>query len=286
MFYSAKDLSAYFQEKGVPGWAFHQRTKIPSADIKSTRKFLRAFHEDIRMRNDNAWHNKSGVEIYKFLRPWDVVEKLASFEPPVGDYGIGVEVECGFNAIEYSREARAFVSRWHNVAVDTEGSYYGTETTFKPILLSKLSSKSQCMRYVAKLGEMQQECKLNIGEYDGTHVNVSIGGVNDNFIDEGEVEDVMGYLTSAQNLKYFGRTSPYGYAFGRWTANSKPFVEWKLFRTTTDPEVLRRYIHTAVALTELFRSTYTGVPSYEGDTYDVSRDMLIETLEKTYNKYA
>ena len=36
----------------------------------------------------------------KWYRPWFVVPKLRDFAPPEGDYGIGVEIELGFNTLE------------------------------------------------------------------------------------------------------------------------------------------------------------------------------------------
>lgn len=204
----------------------------------------------------------------KWLRPWTVVPKLCDFIPNDGDFGVGVEVEYGFIGINAARTIANKIKNWRYITLDWEGGEYPIEVTFPPVLLSKLSKKSQVLRYIALLNDNKRLLhKHRPSALVGTHVCVSHRGR----LDRDRclaVNNLLNGLRRGQAIKYFGRV-PYGYGYNR-----AKFVEWKLFDSTTDVEVVKRYINIAVALTDLVYAT--DVP--------INAQTVGEALEYGYNR--
>lgn len=233
--------------------------------LAEARRILRVVKERIATQS----HNRPG----KWYRPWEVVPEIRDFKAPEGDYGIGVEVEYDFVSRAAACQIAREIVNWKNVAIDTEGGYYGIEVTFSPFLYSKMTPERQVFRYLKLLKENEALTRQHGRDtyISGTHVNVSLGG--DRIHDWRRLDvinRVLDYeLTRDQQTKYFGR-EPYG--FGN---DMDKYVEWKLFYSQPDWKVLRRNINIAVALTEL---------SARDNRTPITYESVLETLETAYNK--
>lgn len=223
----------------------------------------------------------------KIARPWDVVPRLRDFLAPEGDYSVGLEVEYGFDTADSARETISFVANWKNVCLDREGGTYGVETTFPPMLFSKITNNKPVFRYLRHLKEKEDRLAHHLGRV-GTHVNVGSwqGGFRTELL--GALSDALSRRTSDDDKrKYFGRM-PYGYLYQRGN-----YVEYKLFNSTTDVAAVRRYINVAVSLTKLldqYRNAeirYGVDPVYSGRSDNgastFSREDVFAALERGYN---
>jgi hypothetical protein len=212
--------------------------------------------------------------IGKWYRPWLVVPELANFSAPAGDWGVGVEIELGFRSRPAAQQVAKFLSNWKHVALDYEGGTHPIEATFPPVLYSKFNSKSQPARYLKYLAANQHLVHDHSGSnYIGTHVNISKGGSRRDIISYPRLADLSqvmhGELTEGEKLKYFGRRVPYKYA----RTDDGSFIEFKMFNSSTNWKVLRRYVNVAVALADL---------AYSSDIIDVAS--VRAALDKGYNK--
>lgn len=220
----------------------------------------------------NKIANRDPAGVSKWYRPWHVVPELENWSAPVGDYGVGVEIELGFRSIEAARQVANHVKNWKYITLDFEGGAIPIEATFPPTKYSTFGTKSQAVRYVKYLEGNSGLVTPHDGRNRavGTHVNVSKGGV----IDYSQYGSRTNYvnnilenrLSSTQQNKYFGRR-PYGYIYNRGR-----FYEMKLFNSVTDPATLRRYVNIAVSLMELIT-----------DTREISTESVVEALERGYN---
>lgn len=238
--------------------------KLTAAALKKIKDGMCAYEPTVAFSADRY----NSVGLYKFTRPWDVVDKLKRFTVPEGDFSVGVEVEYGFTNTAAASCVITFVRNWRHVTCDREGGAYGVETTFPPTLYSKLNSKSQVFRYVKFLQEHQHLLADHWGHV-GTHINVGYG----RSCDSARLLSMNIHLQGLSNelkVKYFGRR-PYGYGHRRGTATNH-WVEWKLFNSTPDPEAVRRYINIAVSLTKLLRD---GGP--------ITSESVVAALEAGYN---
>lgn len=202
----------------------------------------------------NSSNNSYRISLYKIRRPWNVVPALRDFRPPVGDFGVGVEVEYGFVSEPAAKEVMYHVRNWKHVALDREGGFHGVETTFPPILYSKMSKRDKPFRYLDYLAANQHLTVPHAGMV-GTHINISAhNGINRERI--WQMNNVLAALTSEQYQRYFNRM-PYGFINERNenAESSLGYVEMKLFNSTTCSTTLRRYINIGVALVELLTST-------------------------------
>lgn len=190
----------------------------------------------------------------KFIRPWHVVPKLRDFRPPQGDYGVGVEVEYGFRSHAAASTTVMHIKNWKYIAVDAEGGTYGVETTFAPVLYSKLNKKSQCFRYLDYLASSNDVIEHDPTARVGTHVNVSAHTRLDGNRCESVASTIRHSLTQEAQIRFFGRPRPYGCGVVRDTVSGHNYIEWKLFNSTTDSKKLREYINVAVSLTKLVES--------------------------------
>lgn len=253
---------AFLQQcKGKGGRYDKKRT---AAALKRIKDGMCAYEPSVAFSTDH----RDTVGLYKFTRPWDVVDKLRRFTVPEGDFSVGVEVEYGFANREAASCVITFVRNWRHVTCDREGGTYGVETTFPPTLYSKLNRKSQVFRYVKFLQEHQHLLTNHWGQV-GTHINVGYGGVCDSS-GLNAVNNRLMALSEELKAKYFGRR-PYGYGYRRGTPGNN-WVEWKLFNSTPDPEAVERYINIAVSLTKLVR-----------DSGPITDESVAAALEAGYN---
>lgn len=288
MFFSANELYDYFKHdchmRDGQEWDWFE-VKFNKTNV---RKLLAAVRKGIVDRHSAIDFGNECVDLYKWLRPWDVVPKLRNFTPPEGDYGIGVEVEMGFNSEDDASFIANKIKNWKYVAIDVEGGSWPIEATFAPVLYSKLSSKTQVFRYLKLLTQHSDKVhKHDEAHMVGTHINVSKGGAGYAaesrrrrmyFALLSQMISVPTYERDCQDLgnnpltrdecyKYFNRI-PYGGCYSRST-----HIEYKLFNSTTDVKALRRYINIAVSLTDLLYSTDP-----------INHDSVRAALEAGYNK--
>jgi len=248
---------------------YHRRNHKVS--LNAARKALARIKNSVVTREPTIRIPQGGsYSVVKWLRPWDAVPHLKRFEVPEGDYGIGVEVEYGFQTLDSARLIARTIKNWKYVALDFEGGMNGIETTFAPVLYSKLNKNSQCFRYL-KLLQQNHNLLYNhdTRQMVGTHVNVS---THDNaFYGISQMNGILrDQLTFDEKFKYFGR-EPYSYLHGQGR-----FIEFKLFNSVAEPDRLRQYIDEAVELTKLLECANSG-PMF-------SVDNVRAALERGYNK--
>lgn len=237
--------------------------------LSKVQRYVKAAKEGILRRDGYINFEGNSTSLYKWFRPWEVVPKLRDFSPPVGDYGIGVEVEMGFTSRDASRSIARKIGGWKNIALDLEGGDHPIEATFPPVLLSKLSNRSQVFRYLKLLRDNDElVVRHSPSAMVGTHINVSKGGVEEIDFDRGyQVDYIIEDLDHDLKEKYFGR-NPYG-----GCESQGSYIEYKLFDSTTDSKALRKYINVAVALTDLIC-----------DNTQINEHSVIAALETGYNK--
>lgn len=246
--------------------------------LKQARSFMRLVRKSIVERDMQPCVNGYDycLSLYKWLRPWVVVPKLRDFAPPPGEYGVGVEVECGFINDAAASFIADKIKNWKYVAIDYEGGDYPIEATFPPFIYSKMrNDRTQALRYIKLLSDNSNLIDSRYeDDYVGFHVNVSKGGADGTCVRFSEARlDHINYaldeLSDMENFKYFNRR-PYGKLYSR---GGNRWVEMKLFDSTTDVATARRYIHTAVALADLL---------YSGRA--ITAESVRAALEAGYNK--
>lgn len=238
--------------------------------LKEARNIMREVKQRMVARDVSYFDGRAGLT--KWFRPWDVVPELKEFTPPEGDYGIGIEVELGFTSRANVQHIANIIKDWKYIALDEEGGSFPLEVTFPPLLYSKLSSKSQPMRYLKLLKENEARIyRHSPGNLVGTHVNVSKGGVSfTRYANRvGAMHSALSGLDTTLEVRYFGRR-PYGYIY---IQGGGKHLEFKLFNSTIDTAVLRRYIDISVALTDLIAGTE-----------EITHTSLVAALERGYNK--
>ena len=272
MFYSAETLYNFYKTECYAPYYLRDRPSYGSPVSKSkVKKYVKACKASILSRDTHLGEEFDYDYVGKWTRPWDVVPSLRNFKPPVGDYGIGVEVEMGFTSLENAQYISKAISNWRHITIDEEGGAYPLEVTFPPFLYSKLSAKSQPCRYLKLLKKESYRVARHYTDAEvGTHVNVSKGGV-ERFRERRiyTVSDILERLPKRLEHKFFGRT-PYGYGN---ICGKESVIEWKLFNSVTDYKVLKRYINIAVALTDVVASDV-----------EITKEVVMNALNNGYNK--
>lgn len=283
MYFTAKQLQRYLRSRSnseslsyslhhmMPGVVRPAWLGYTSYSLEECRAILREVHRRIASRNIEL----VGNGLTKWLRPWDVAPEISRLNPQPGDFTVGVEVEMGFNSVAHAHEVAKKLIKMHYVTLDWEGGTFPIEATFPPFLYSKLSNRTQVVRYTSMLsGELSQYVSPHRGAYVGTHVNVGTPAMRNMARGRlGQANNVLEYLGDELHRRYFSRR-PYGYGYRMGGATSvAQWIEWKLFLSTTDPRRLRGYIHTAVELTRLVTS---GEP--------IDRVSVIRSLETGLRK--
>lgn len=274
MFFSARELFNYVSTTDIH--MSYITGFMPASDpvrnksrrqltFKEVKKCLEYTRRQIVTREGHFPH--------KWLRPWDVVPHLKNFRAPEGDFGIGIEIEYGFNTTEDFQYIANKIKDWKYIAMDYEGDHVPLETTFQPTLYSQFGPNSQAMRYLYLL--KREEARLaTTGINVGTHVNVScsvpmtayghrVGPVlrytalvyhsGESYINSGTVNGCLLNLTREEKLRYFNR-EPYGYI------DKQPYgLEFKLFHSEPDPKQLVKYVEVSVALQRLLIDTTTPI---------------------------
>lgn len=270
MFFSAKELF------NANGHMFVLSYELEDFDgrnapvtLSRVKKYVSACKKAILERETML--DQGFIDLYKWHRPWDVVPKLREFSAPEGEYAVGIEVEMGFNSRSDASFIAKKVQHWKYIALDYEGGDEPIEATFPPFLYNKMSSKRQPFRYLKLLTDnLDKVEEHDVDDQIGTHVNVSKGGAVANSNRAYQLKSILEDFNYAQNLKYFGR-NPYGYC-NTYGGNGK-YIEFKLFNSTTDSKVLRKYIHVAVALADII---YSDV--------EITEEVVTAALETAHSK--
>lgn len=258
MYFTAKQLVAASSQHSIAG----QRLSLSSAKsiIKETK---------------TAILSRNYAMPFKWYRPWDVVPALKNFVPPEGDVGVGIEIEAGIRTeAAYCAMAKE-VWKMRNVAIDREGSgSHGTEVTFPPMLLSKMTKDSRPFKYQRLLASLNNNVVFS--DRDGTHINISLPQFAARVLRAQEhtpnlfvyVRQILQALAPVEQAKYFGRR-PYGYCYNRGK-----YIEWKLFQSTTSIKQLQQYVRVAVALTAWMLDSWPA---------DITLTKARTVLESAYN---
>ena len=274
MFFSAKELKSYIDHADSDSYLICRAKGVYGASylpfsLKDAKDAIKRMRKAVVAR---SYNDGDALFTGKWLRPWDVVPKLRNFRPPQGEYGIGIEVEMGFNSQQDASYIADQIKDWKYIAVDREGGTHPIEATFPPVLLSKFNN-SQAVRYLRLLKKNEDRIYAHsVAASVGTHVNVSSGTTRPAVGARVEnMEDVLdkicyGRAGSGRDaefcLKYFGRERPYGTVYSQGH-----YLEYKLFNSTTSTKQLKKYVAVAVALTKMI----------EGDE-PITVDTVKETL--------
>ena len=278
MFFSAKELKSYVttsEDAYVRARAEGRHASREDYENPANLSLAKAKASIKRMRKAVVARSSDNGDAYftgKWLRPWDVVPKLRDFSPPSGEYGIGIEVEMGFNSRQDASYIADQIKDWRYIAVDREGGTHPIEATFPPVLLSKFNN-SQAVRYLRLLKKNEDRVYAHDGNASvGTHVNVSSGTTRRFSWKRVEnMDNALRYICHGRAgdgrdaefcLKYFGRRRPYGTVYFQGN-----YLEYKLFNSTTSTKQLKKYVAVAVALTKMI----------EGDE-PITVDTVKETL--------
>lgn len=264
MFFSAKEVHAYCvanpdQFGNLRRYADSEKIQHGDArwrnlTLRETAKCLADVRRKILTRPTHTSYPT------KWLRPWDVVPALRDFRPAEGDFGVGIEIEYGFNTRQDFEYIGNKIKDWKYIALDYEGAGVPLEVTFPPVLYSKFGSNSQAMRYLSLL--KREEARLCVSHATvGTHVNISthlptndysprVGGVcrvggYGGFQPDTTVNGCLQRLSNAEKLRYFNR-EPYGYI-----DMQRHGMEFKLFHSEPDTKQLVKYVEVSVALAKL-----------------------------------
>lgn len=277
MFFSAREFMEYINSsEGMYARLAYFNARHRRITLNEARSFMRLVRNAIVERNMEPYVAKEDchVSLYKWLRPWLVVPKLREFAPPPGEFGVGVEVECGFISPAAASFVADKIKNWKYVAVDYEGGEYPIEATFPPFIYSKMrSNRTPALRYIKLLSD-NANLVAPKAQHVGFHVNVSKGDANGRCvpIDSARlyrINDELEELSYREMLKYFNR-DPYGMLYPQ---GGNRWVEMKLFDSTTDVATARRYIHIAVALADLLYSAQR-----------ITGESVRAALEAGYNK--
>ena len=163
MFFSNKEFFSFLQANRRTAYYVKHRAlrgnySGDGGDLtyKEASAILRSVKQRIASRQLILDDYEDGENLYKWYRPWTVVPALANFSAPEGDFGVGVEVEMGFTSRAAARQVANHIKDWKYVAIDEEGGAYPLEVTFPPICYSKLSNKSQVLRYLKYLNTVSE----------------------------------------------------------------------------------------------------------------------------------
>lgn len=258
MYFSANEFYNYLA--GQSDWG-RSYVLEDAGEYKFTKRAVARIHkraiEAVMAREDTAYYEKDGedyyTEVWKWHRPWEVVPSLKNWQAPAGDFGVGIEIELGFDSWQHVNSIMKAVRHWKYITMDFEGcGDYPIEATFPPVCYSKFSPKSQACRYLklvdGKAIEHDEEDMV------GTHINVSVGGRAHHDSSSRRhsvnhfIESCCYGFTFEHQVKYFGR-APYG---GIRSAGTH--YECKMFNSVTDWKVLRRYVDISIELIKLIES--------------------------------
>lgn len=240
---------------------------------KLVREHLRHVHQRISDRytftDPSTSRNYNREWLGKWCRPWDLVPKLKNYRAPNGEFAVGLEVELGFKSHENAVCAGKFLHKMRYVTADFEGGQHPVEATFPPFRYNRLNKNNQVFRYLKFVAENDLALE-QLSDYAGTHVNVSMGGRRGcrKVPALGGLNRELSSLSYEQKERYFGRRNPYGYLYKRGR-----FIEMKLFKSSTDGAVIRRYINIAIAIAEF---AYKKILP--------TQEELVAALEIAYNK--
>lgn len=269
MYYSADAFYEYV--KRMPR---HQQQLILNrgGETKLSKRAIARVHKRAMkaVSNRNVYCNETRMYVGKWHRPWHVVPQLRQWRAPAGDYGIGIEVEMGFRTREDAAFIANAVKHWRNITLDFEGGRIPIEATFPPTRYSRFGKNSQASRYLQILEENRSRVvNHNRDGNVGIHINVSKGGSSPIPVARTrELSRCLSYLPTSSQIKYFGRI-PYGFAY-----DHVDYIEYKLFNSTTDWKVLRRYVDIAVELSKLIFDT----------SRRINEESVIAACEAGYNK--
>lgn len=258
MYFSANELYNYLVS--FAGWE-REGVIHDAGESKFTKRAVARIHKRaikaVMDRDCDGYCEENGKEYYsnvwKWYRPWEVVPSLRNWQAPAGDFGVGIEIELGFDEWDTANSIMKAVRHWKYITMDFEGcGDYPIEATFPPVCYSKFGPKSQACRYLklvdGKAIEHDEE------EMVGTHINVSVGGREhrDRSGRREAVNSIIEYYNddfgAVRQERYFGR-EPYG---GIRSAGTH--YECKMFNSVTDWKVLRRYVDISIELVKLIES--------------------------------
>lgn len=199
----------------------------------------------------------------KFLRPWFVDKNIyAGLDRSQPWWGF--EFETGYRSQEQRAEVIDHVwNTWNNVAFDSEGEgQAAVEITFAPQEMSKyLDGTADAFKFMEYLTGNPRTYRGQ-NESVGTHINLSDPCMTPRNVDAIATSlsrSIAALPTTIPavgdvRLYMFGRSRIYG-GFNGHEEHGSVWVEGKLFRTTYDVEVFKRYLKVCEGLTRCMHAT-------------------------------
>lgn len=252
---SQEQKEAWSYESGFTSIPFITEQRVVyirnTLDPTLTKEKAEEFVQNLMQVQLSAWHPKIN-------RPWDFVPLHASLDPE--QTWIGWEWETGFRSPDMTNEeAHRHVMQhlWDEydyIAVDGEGiGEFPCEITMPPQNMSEYEAGTayfqRLLRYLGSQNITQHGTDSGVG----THANISTSTIRES--STGDVSRAIKVINSAimnmpEHMLYrlFNRY-PYGHGYLRTNAGQK-WIEWKLFMSVSDPDVVQQYINTASRLAD------------------------------------
>lgn len=233
----------YYVTRGYGEWDFS------SVDVQAAFEMYQQVKEQVLHYGSFAG---------KYLRPYlytDVNDMGLDPEQP----WVGWEFETGYASPTAMRQALGYCwDNFDNVTFDSEGegAYY-SEVTFAPANLSSfVDEAAPAAQYIKYLSD-NRELTYFSGEANvGTHVNISLPRMRkhtpaDHYVFSQVVTAMnrsLGTLSRDDNQEFFGRERLYAGFFHNSDGKDNSWFEGKVFRTTYDYEVYKKYVRVSRGL--------------------------------------
>ena len=242
----------------------------------------------------------NGRFTHKSLRPylWMDVNELG-LDPDAPWWGF--EFETGY----ISREARSTVlaycwDNFDNVTFDGEGEgHFPSEVTFAPENMSSfIEGTAPGYQFTQFLSDHNPLTNRTQYTCIGTHINISIPEMRKvqwttDFDKKlwyvvSTLNRTLGTISRESNEYYFGRDVLYGGFGSNSDEANNTWLEGKLFRTTYDIEVFKRYVRVCQALTKVLQKVWhsdTNTYHFCANILDMFEDPMLEPVMAGIEQY-
>lgn len=265
----------------------HRELFMSSRDYtlaSASTRFSNVNREEARALYDTLknYVQRTGRFTYKSLRPylWRDVNEMG-LDPEVPWWGF--EFETGYISKEARATALAYCwDNFDNVTFDGEGEgHFPSEVTFAPENMSSfIEGTAPGYKFTKFLSDHAALTNRTVYANIGTHINISIPEMRRVSWSGDFAKKVMrvthvlnrtlGTIDRESNEYYFGREVLYGGFDSNSDEATNYWLEGKLFRTTYDIEVFKRYLRVCQALTKVLQKVWHS----DTDTYYFCANIL------------
>jgi len=217
----------------------------------------------------------------KVFRPYDHTNVTDMGLDPSQPW-IGFEFETGYASKDAMRKCLGYCwDSFDNVTFDGEGEgEHFSEVTFAPANLSSFVDQSAPAAQYMKFLSDNREMTYNSGESAiGTHVNISLPVMRGRTQQTAQtlyniipaLNRSLGTLSADDNLGFFGRERLYAGFFLNSDNHNNSWFEGKLFRTTYNYDVYKKYIRVSRGLIKAIEALVeaNGTGYYISNLFDL-----------------